>query len=123
MAREKKARRPAKARKPAYRPVPFPIRRTRRRGRIDSYCRFYCMAIDYSGKRIRPTFLVRVPERMSNKEMYYWIVAVCNAINDKTVPEHRPNQVFNGFKELFYGTPWIKVRKIIDYNVDMFYTR
>lgn len=117
MVREKKVRRPA------YRPVPLSIRRTRRRAPIDAYVRFYCMARDYSGKRIRATFLVRVGARQTNREIYYWIVATCNAIKQKMIPEHFRNQVFSSFYQLLRGTPWIKVRSIIDYRVDMAYVR
>jgi len=37
----------------------------------------------------------------------------------KKLPVHRLGQTFDSFRELFFETSWVKVRRIIRYSVDV----
>lgn len=103
--------------------VPANYVRGRRTARYKELARFYLNYITMTGKRKRASFTVKVEPSLSNGAKYKLMVAVCNNIKNRNIPQHVQGQIFHGFHELMRRTPWFRVRRIEYYQAGMHYVR
>jgi len=118
MFRRKKARKGR--RYPEFRPMPLGLRSSRPTQQRD-YARPYGNYENKFGKIKRFSFQFRIDLSKSSKIVYLQIRNVCGRFKQNQIPLHKQGQVFSSYNELMFHTPWIKVRKVRNYEVGMSY--
>jgi hypothetical protein len=112
----------ASTNRPALNPTPRYLRALRPTVRHREYARFYGLYETMDGKRKRFSFGVKISPKLTNRQLYSLIVATCNNLLDKRIPEHRAGEFFPSFRDLF-RTRWIRVRKLLRYQAGVHYER
>lgn len=85
------------------------------------YARFYGNYVEKFGKIKRFSFQMRIDLSKSGKLVYLQVKSICGRLLQNQIPLHKQGQVFHSFRELVFRTPWIKVRKVRNYEVGMSY--
>ena len=107
------------------RPVPKRLRQMRSEARPKWYARFYGNYSTMTGKRKRFSFRVRIASRLqrNRKALASYIRIVCFNLKEKKVPLHVSGQTFHTFKDLLWGTPWHRMRRLREYEAGVQYER
>lgn len=84
------------------------------------YARFYGAYKNMVGETRGFEFQVKVGSKVSNKAAFKLIRHTANRIKNKTLPFHKRRETFGSFAELF-GTKWVRVRKILHYDIHIDY--
>ena len=85
------------------------------------YARFYGTYVNRQRKKKRFSFQVRMSPRLSGRQKYRSIAAVCNNLLDEKVPVHEQGEVFLSFTILLKRTEWQRVRRLLTYDVNVIY--
>lgn len=106
------------------------IRRTERMHRIRrrhlprrrrTFVRIYGRFETTTGKLKGFEFQVRVARNLTGKAIYYHITNTVGKMkNQHLIPYHKRRETFPTFRSL-YATPWIRIRRILDYDVKVDY--
>jgi hypothetical protein len=84
------------------------------------YARFYGNFETITGRIRRFSFQLDLGPYWNGAEMYQAVRRVCSSILQNRIPIHEQGQIFR-LDELFDSTPWIQVRRVLDYKVGMTY--
>ena len=109
-----------------FRPVPLRLRRMRYGAPYRGDFRFYALVETITGKRKRVSFQVKVGSALmgDRHRLSRLIRAVVNVIKyQKKIPVHRLGDVFSSFNELFKGTRWVSIRRLLRYEAGVVYGR
>lgn len=109
-------------RKLAFRPIPTSLRR-RRRVTPKQYARAYVRYETKQGKIKRWSGQVKVDPYKNPIVQGKLMRHLCNKFRNNMIPLVPQGHVFDDFGDLFIGTRWIKVRKILSYRAGMEYER
>lgn len=106
-----------------FRPVPLHLKQLRYGAQHSQYARFYGLYQTITGKKKRFSYVVKISQRLSERQVYRLMVVACGALLDSAIPEHKRGQVFSSFGELLRRTRWFRIRKIIRYKAGVIYER
>lgn len=84
------------------------------------FARFYGAFKNKFGETRGFEFQVKVGQRLSNRALYKLIKHTALRIKNKTLPYHKRRETFSSFGDL-YSTRWIRVRKILYYDIHIDY--
>ena len=105
----------------AFRPRPYIPRPTF--GRVRKYARFYGLYRSKTGKTKCFAFQVYLSPKIDNRQIQRYMVVVCNLLLDRNLPVHKSGEVFSSFRDLIWGTKWVRIRKLLSYEAGVEYER
>jgi hypothetical protein len=108
---------------PPFRPLPIDLRRRRRGMAPRQYARAYERYESKTGRVKRQSFSVKVDPDKNPIVQYKLMRHLSNKLKRGLIPLVPQGTMFDDFGDLFIGTRWIKVKKVLSYKVGMEYVR